>query len=88
MDTARLATVHRFVRHREIFNIHGEIRLAMRSKVKHIDHHVIAFSATYLCWMLKYVFNMIIVVERKPCIVNISPRLSSLSLELLKNSYI
>ena len=41
MDTARLTTVHRFVRHREIFSIHGEIRLAMRSKVKHIDHHVI-----------------------------------------------
>jgi len=41
MATAHLATVHRFVRHREIFNIHGGIRRAMRSKAKHIDHHVI-----------------------------------------------
>ena len=41
MATARLATVHRFVCHREIFNIHGESRLATRSKAKHIDHHVI-----------------------------------------------
>lgn len=41
MATARLATGHRFVRHREIIDKHGEIRLAMRSKVKHIDHHVI-----------------------------------------------